>query len=123
MIGVKFNGPELGSDGRKNVVTGRYDGKDYEFRPGKITAISEDAATHILGYGLEDKTRALIRLGWLQNQTFYEEAVRRLDDFQFLAEAKVEWSDPTTIPKRPVETEDPLKATGLKIPEFAKQKI
>ncbi len=79
------------------VIKSRFDGKDYEFKPGVTVAVSEDAATHIFGYGLDDKSRALIRLGWLINSTQYESALERLDNIQFFAEGKVVFDEPVDI--------------------------
>ncbi len=85
MLGVKNNS--------KDAIEARYDGVDYVFEPGVNTAISTEAASHIFGFGLEDKSRALIRLGWLANSTQYAEAVKRLNDIQF-SEAKVTFDEP-----------------------------
>ena len=109
MIGVKS---------RKEVIKGRYDGQDYVFKPGVTVALSEEAATHIFGYGLDDKTRALIRLGWLQHSTSLEDALARLDEVQFLSEAKVEFKEPPA--PEGTQTAPPPPDTGLKIPTFVK---
>ena len=79
------------------VIKSRYDGQDFTFKPGVTQAISEEAATHIFGYGLDDKSRALIRLGWLVNSTQYEDALARLENIQFFAEGKVVFEEPTDI--------------------------
>jgi hypothetical protein len=41
-----------------------YDGEQYEFPPGKRVAVPEEAATHMFGRDLVDKTATLQRLGW-----------------------------------------------------------
>lgn len=89
MIGVKNTG--------KEAIVSRYDGQDFEFKPGVTVALSDEAATHIFGYGLDDKTRALIRLGWLANSTALNDALKRLDEIQFFAEAKVVFEEPADI--------------------------
>lgn len=85
MIGVKNLG--------KDAVKGRYDGQDYTFEPGVTVAVSEDAARHILGFGADDKTRQLARLGWLSTSNQYSDAVKRLDAFQFLAVDSVNYKE------------------------------
>ena len=62
---------------------GRYDGQDYPFPSGKTTAIPEDAAKHIFGVGLTDKTDILVRHGWMQNSTQTAEAMSKLNKFSF----------------------------------------
>lgn len=56
-------------------ITGRYDGVDYTFPAGVAVPVHKAVATHIFGFGLpeqsddprvQDKTPALLRLGWLQ---------------------------------------------------------
>lgn len=86
MIGVKNNLEE--------TVESRYDGQDYQFKPGVTVALADEAATHIFGYGLDDKSRALIRLGWLANSTAMKDALEKLDNIQFFAEAKVVFDEP-----------------------------
>lgn len=90
MIGVQLKKNE---DPKQPPIKARYDGQDFEFKPGVTVALSDDAATHIFGYGLDDKSRALIRLGWLVNSTQYEAALERLDEIQFFAEGKVVFDD------------------------------
>jgi hypothetical protein len=90
MIGVK-------NTGEREIVS-RYDGKDYRFPPDVAVAISPDAATHIFGFGLEDKSRALGRLGWLRNQAQYADAVKRLDTIQFLR-VENKFDEPAELPK------------------------
>lgn len=62
---------------------GRYDGKDYLFEVGKVTDIHNLAATHIFGFGEEDKTTAFHRLGWFANGMNYKQAMQRLSEFEF----------------------------------------
>lgn len=46
------------------VFKDRYDGQDYEFPFNEKVLISEEAARHIFGWGLKDRTEALVRQGW-----------------------------------------------------------
>jgi hypothetical protein len=41
----------------------RYDGEDFVFPPNEAVLVPIDAAQHMLGYLLEDKTDTLVRLG------------------------------------------------------------
>lgn len=111
MIGVKS---------KAEKIVGRFDGKDYVFEKGVTVALSDEAATHIFGYGMDDKSRALIRLGWLANSTGLETAMARMDNVQFLSEAKTVFNEePAPIEKNLIST--PSGGT-MKIPEFSKQK-
>lgn len=89
MIGVKNN---LEKD-----VVGRYNGVDYIFKAGKTTATPEEAATHIFGYGLDDKKTALLRLGWVGNSMSMDEAMERLGQIQFLAEKEPVFEEPKPL--------------------------
>jgi hypothetical protein len=42
----------------------RYDSVDYVFPPGEPVVVPLDAATHMFGMGLADKSEILLRLGW-----------------------------------------------------------
>ena len=42
----------------------RFNGEEYVFPPGEAVLIPVDAAIHLFGYGLKDKTDTLVRLGW-----------------------------------------------------------
>ena len=50
----------------KNTFThcDRYDGQDYCFPPEEKVQLPRDAATHMFGFGLADKTETLVRIGW-----------------------------------------------------------
>lgn len=62
----------------------RFHGVDYEFKRGKGVEMPVEAAAHIFGFGEEDKTRALHRLGWLTTTEGMEAARERLDRIDFL---------------------------------------
>lgn len=100
MIGVK-------NDDNKRLVA-RYDGEDITFEPGVVTAVSEQAARHIFGYCEKDKTRALLRLGWLPNGANMEAAIERLTHFKFMAmEVKVKEEITTALPRGVSDAEQP----------------
>lgn len=45
-------------------IEGRFAGVDYVFPLGEAVALPIMAARHIFGFGMEDKTAAILRLGW-----------------------------------------------------------
>lgn len=101
MIGVRNNS--------KEAILGRYDGRDYEFRPDVTEVVSVEAARHIFGFGMEDKTRAFLRLGWLRNSGAQKEAEARLNEIQFLAvETKVKEADTPKLPTNAGAEKDTL---------------
>lgn len=74
-----------------------FDGVAYEFAPMEKIAIPIDAARHMFGFGLEDKTETLVRLGWAMKydpakKTFVEneEGVKHLARFVFTKAVMVE---------------------------------
>ena len=89
MIGVKNLGESF---------AGRFDGKDYKFPAGQVTTLSEDAAAHIFGFGVEDKSRVLARNGWATTSARMDVALKRLEQFQFLAVEGIKFKD-TPIPQ------------------------
>jgi hypothetical protein len=75
----------------------RFDGEDYSFPPGEKTQIPIDAARHMFGYGLKDKSETLVRLGWAmrlnkETKRFEEDptGVQRLSRFVFTRAVMVE---------------------------------
>ena len=42
----------------------RYAGQDFVFPPGVKVLVPEEAATHMLGFNLVDKSNTLARIGW-----------------------------------------------------------
>ena len=66
----------------ESKIRGRFDGKDYEFKVNDPTDVHQSVAAHIFGFGVEDKTNAFHRLGWLSRGD-YEEALARLDKIEF----------------------------------------
>lgn len=60
-----------------------FHGFKYEFHPGQPVALPIEAAQHIFGYGVEDKTPHLIRIGWLKYSNEVEAAIAKLHSFMF----------------------------------------
>lgn len=74
-----------------------HDGIEYAFPPKEKVAVPVDAAVHMLGFNLRDKTDVLVRLGWAMTydpdkRRFVEnpEGIRRLARFQFTKTVMVE---------------------------------
>ena len=73
MVAVTNTGDAVFEDG--------FAGEKYTFRPGKAVEIPEAAAEHIFGYGIEDKTSHLARLGWIETRNDVPKGMERLDKF------------------------------------------
>ena len=41
-----------------------FNGEEFVFPPGEAVLVPMDAAVHMFGFGLADKTATLVRLGW-----------------------------------------------------------
>lgn len=59
----------------------KWDGKDYIFPPNKSVEINDLLAQHIFGYGVENKTPVLVRLGWIKFSSDIPKAIERLEKF------------------------------------------
>ena len=59
------------TNGNDFNFAGRFNGVDFAFPAGKTTALPEDAAKHIFGVGLADKTDVLVRHGWMTNGAMF----------------------------------------------------
>jgi transcription initiation factor TFIIIB Brf1 subunit/transcription initiation factor TFIIB len=67
----------------EDTLRSRYDGEDFEFAPGVYVQCPIDAARLIFGFGEEDKSRAIQRLGWVSTMNDMPRAIQRLMGFQF----------------------------------------
>jgi hypothetical protein len=63
-----------------------FEGKFYEFAVGVPVEVPKEAAVHIFGYGVEDKTPHLARLGWCQSSNDLEESLKIYDLWEFSTE-------------------------------------
>jgi|SRR5208337_1261289 len=68
----------------------RYDGEEYAFPPGERVLIPMDAAIHMFGHNMVDKSEILVRLGWAsiydpstKNWAENPEGVKKLARFVF----------------------------------------
>jgi hypothetical protein len=75
----------------------RFNGQDYLFPPGEKVMLSMEAAQHMFGLGLEDKTSVMHRKGWsfkydAATHSFTEDAdaVTKLKNFVFTRAKLVE---------------------------------
>ena len=115
MIGVKNN--------LKEKIPARYDGQDFTFEPAVTRALSEDAARHIFGYGEKDKTRALLRLGWIPNGADKAGALEKLNEIQFLAVEEPKFKDEpvSDLPRSVAQAEDgPRPLTAEEAAQYEK---
>lgn len=70
-------------NGNDMEIRGRFDGVDYKFPPGETVAVPVEVATHVFGFGVEDKSRAFHRLGWMGNMDAQAIARQRLAKITF----------------------------------------
>lgn len=61
----------------------RYNGIDYAFPKGESVLVIDEVAKHIFGFGAGDKTRSLVRLGWLKHSGEMQTAMEKLGRFSF----------------------------------------
>ena len=62
--------------------TDSYGGVTYVFKIGEEVEISESAAQELFGYGMEDKTPFVVRLGWTLTNVDLPHALNRLGQFE-----------------------------------------
>ena len=67
----------------KETISSRWNGEDYVFKPNEPVDIHHVIAAHIFGFGSEDKSRALARLGWAQSSDQIPAAMERLKHVKF----------------------------------------
>ena len=65
------------------TVVGRFNGKDYKFEQGKPIDVPEVVAAHVFGFGIEDKTQCLNRLGWARSSDEIEAGLEKLGNVIF----------------------------------------
>ena len=61
----------------------RFNGEDYVFPLHATTTVPYEAAVHIFGMGLKDRSRQITRLGWAPSSSDLASAIKRLDAFLF----------------------------------------
>lgn len=89
--------------GERSLTDG-WDGVQYTFEPGKTVQVPVFIAGHIFGYGFEDKTPHVTRLGWAKTTNDIPGALANLENFVISTEppevCRVIFPD-TTDPKAP----------------------
>lgn len=63
-----------------------YDGVRYKFVHGQSIEVPPVVARHVFGFGDDNKSPYLIRLGWIEKSDDYEKALNRLYQFSFSSE-------------------------------------
>lgn len=77
------NKDEASVERGKKLIRGRFNGKDYVFPYGKPVDVPIVAAMHIFGFGMDDKSQALARLGWARTSDEVENAMARMKEITF----------------------------------------
>lgn len=67
----------------KQVIHGRFDGKNYVFPFEQPVDVHIEVARHVFGFGLDDKSSALNRLGWATRSDMIDSALERLKNIRF----------------------------------------
>lgn len=67
------------------TIRSKFDGQDYVFKPNEPEDIHFVLAKHIFGFGEDDKSRALARLGWMQSSEQLPRALEKLASVKFSA--------------------------------------
>lgn len=83
-----------------------WDGQKYEFLPRKPVEVPIIVAQHVFGFGLEDKTEALVRLGWIKTANDKPEGLAKLAQFEISE----------TRPQAHRETSPTVDRTPLPVP-------
>ena len=89
-VWVKNNG--------NSAHTDRYDGEDFTIQPGEQVEMYADCARLCFGFGDEDKTRVIRRLGWAATTNDLQGALQRLNAFSFHLSAPVGSEDTAGAP-------------------------
>lgn len=72
------------TNGTDKKIRARFHGEDFVWGVGAVLSpVPLEAAQHIFGFGLDDKTSALHRLGWLTASSQLDAAMERLTLMKF----------------------------------------
>ena len=71
------------TNGLDEKIIARHDGIDMVWKPGDSHDISVLAARHIFGFGLDDKRRAFMQLGWVKTTDDVEAAMEKMGHISF----------------------------------------
>lgn len=75
VLWVRNNGNE--------TFTDKFDGDEFELKPGQVMQIHQGAAELCFGFGREDKLPTLRRRGWALTNTDLAQGLKRLNQFSF----------------------------------------
>lgn len=100
------------NNGKEELIDG-WDSVKYTFTPGKTVEVPLAAAEHIFGYGTDDKTPFLVRLGWMKMSNEYDAGMKRLAAFAFSETQPKGIHSPSPVDKGQARV-------GLQIPTLAK---
>ena len=99
----------------KEAFASRYDGEDFAIPPGEICEMLVECAQLCLGFGDEDKSRCVRRLGWAFTSDQMVDALARLGKFSFhMTEREAQEYDATkkVSSSAPADSETPAGAKG-----------
>lgn len=82
-MGIDLSNYVRVTNSHRETVTARFAGEQYEFKPGRPEDVHVDAARHIFGFGLEDKSSVLARLGLARSSDEVQEGVKFLAGIKF----------------------------------------
>ena len=100
------------TNGNDFNFAGRFNGVDFAFPAGKTTALPEDAAKHIFGVGLADKTDVLVRHGWMTNGAMFATAMGVLNKFSFNVADQVEAGEIIDPIPEEIDDEEPEQGSA-----------
>ena len=106
-------------NGNNFDFTGRYNGVDYLFPSGKITAIPDDAARHIFGVGEVSKHDILVRHGWMQTSNDLGKGHSILNNFSFNVADTLEAGQIIDVPVEEHVVETPVVKVATDVVELA----
>lgn len=107
-VWVRNNGTK-----KEDVFRDRYDGEDFEIAPGAVCEMLIETAQLCLGFGEDDKSRCVRRLGWAFTSDRMVDALARLGKFSFhMTEKEALDHDPAKVSKSsaPFGDETPVAA-------------
>lgn len=82
-----------------------YVGVSYSFPRGQSVEVPEAVAENLLGYGFQDKTEFVVRLGWSKTNLDMPEALAKLDKFLVTNEPVQNRSLPSAVGPVSLQTE------------------
>lgn len=84
------------------ILKDGWDGVVYEFRAGVSVEIPQFVATHIFGYGDDNKEQYLIRLGWIKTSNDMKDGLNKLSKFEITTHAPKNHSLSPVVGKVPL---------------------